>query len=150
MGKVFFGETAIALDAKGRLAIPSRYREQIAEECDNALVLTYNAFDNDSLWLYPKDEWERVRDQVMALSTFDPQHRALQRRLVGAAADISPDGNGRIQLPLALRQVAGLEKKVVMMGLGRKFEIWNEEVLNRSRFAEPLAEPTEEISRLVI
>lgn len=146
----FFGESAISLDAKGRLAIPARYREQIASEADDRLVLTYNAFDNDSLWLYPRDEWDRVRDQVMGLSSFDPRHRALQRRLVGSAAEVEPDGSGRILLPVALRQVAGLEKRVVLMGMGSKFEIWNEEVLNRTRFELPLNEPTEEIAKLVI
>jgi len=146
----YFGETQISLDAKGRLAIPARYREQIATEAADRLVLTYNAFDNDSLWLYPREEWERVRDEVMGLSSFDPRHRALQRRLVGSAAEVEPDGSGRILLPISLRQVAGLEKKVVLMGMGTKFEIWNEEVLTRTRFELPLTEPTEEISKLVI
>lgn len=132
------------------MAIPTRYREQIAAECGDRLVLTYNAFDNDSLWLYPQTEWERVRDRVMALSSYEPRHRMLQRRLVGSAAPVEPDASGRILLPLTLRQVAGLEKRVVLMGLGQKFEIWNEEVLNRTRFEQPLTEPTEEISKLVI
>ncbi|MDX1568939.1 MAG: division/cell wall cluster transcriptional repressor MraZ [Xanthomonadales bacterium] len=147
---MFYGETAISLDAKGRMAIPARYREQIDSVCQGRLVLTYNAFDNDSLWLYPEAVWSRVRDQVMGLSSFDSRHRALQRRLVGSAAEIGPDGSGRIQIPATLREVANLEKRVVLMGLGSKFEIWNEEVLNRTRFEQPLTEPTEEISKLVI
>lgn len=147
---MYFGETAISLDAKGRLAIPTRYREQIADECADQLVLTYNAFDNDSLWLYPRPVWEQVKEQVMGLSSFDPAHRALQRRLVGSAAEITPDGSSRIQLPQTLRQVAGLEKRVTLMGMGSKFEIWNEEVLNRTRFEQPFGGPTEEIAKLVI
>lgn len=147
---MFFGETSVNLDAKGRMAIPARYREQIASECAGRLVFTYNAFDNDSLWLYPESVWETVRDQVMALSSFDQRHRILQRRLVGSAAPIEPDASGRILLPVTLRQVAGLEKRVVLLGMGSKFEIWNEEVLNRTRFEQPLSEPTEEISKLVI
>lgn len=147
---MYFGETAISLDAKGRMAIPTRYRAQIKDDCADELVLTYNAFDNDSLWLYPRSVWEGVRDQVMSLSSFDPSHRALQRRLVGSAAEIAPDGSSRIQLPQTLRLVAGLEKRVTFMGMGSKFEIWNEEVLNRTRFEQPLAGPTEEIARLVI
>jgi MraZ protein len=147
---VFCGETAINLDAKGRLAIPARYREQIAAECSNQMVLTYNAFDNDCLWLYPRQVWEKVREQVMGLSSFDKGHRALQRRLVGSAAEVEPDGSGRLLLPVTLRQVAGLEKHVTLMGMGSKFEIWNEEVLNRTRFEQPLGEPTEEIVKLII
>lgn len=147
---MFFGETAISLDAKGRLAIPTRYRDAIAEECSDQLVLTYNAFDNDSLWLYPRPVWEQVKDQVMGLSSFNPAHRALQRRLVGSAAEVAPDGASRIQLPQTLRQVAGFEKRVTFMGMGARFEIWNEEALNRTRFEQPLAEPSEEIVGLVL
>jgi MraZ protein len=134
---VFYGEIALNLDVKGRLAIPSMYREPIADACDNRLVLTYNAFENDSLWLYPESEWEKVRDSVMALSTFDPMHRALQRRLVGSAFHVVPDKGSRILLPITQRQVASMEKRVVMLGLGSKFEIWNEDALQKTRHQVP-------------
>ena len=134
---MFYGELALNLDAKGRLAIPSKFRELIADACENKLVLTYNAYENDSLWLYPQSEWEKIRDSVMALSTFDPMHRNLQRRLVGSAFHVEPDKGSRILLPITLRQVASLEKKVVMLGLGNKFEIWNEDALQRSRHDIP-------------
>ncbi|NNK99426.1 MAG: division/cell wall cluster transcriptional repressor MraZ [Xanthomonadales bacterium] len=133
---MFFGETAINLDAKGRLAIPMRYRESLAEQCDNRMVLTYSAFDSGSLWLQPEQTWERVRDEVMALPSFNPNHRALQRRLVGSATAVEPDGSGRILLPPSLRQVTGLEKRVVMLGMGNRFEIWNENTLNAKRIEE--------------
>ena len=133
---MFFGETAINLDAKGRLAIPMRYRESLAEQCENRMVLTYSAFDSGSLWLQPEKTWERVRDEVMALPSFNPNHRALQRRLVGSATAVEPDGSGRILLPPSLRQVAGLEKRVVMLGMGNRFEIWNENTLNAKRIEE--------------
>ena len=77
---MYFGETAINLDAKGRLAIPMRYRDSIQEACGGALVLTYSAFDHGALYLYPQEKWEEVRDKVMTLSTFDQRHRSLQRR----------------------------------------------------------------------
>ncbi len=112
---VYFGETAINLDAKGRLAMPMRYREAIREQCNGRLVLTYSAFDSGALYLYPEQEWERVRDEVTGLSTFNPGHRSLQRKLVGSASAVEPDGNGRIQLPQTLRQVAGLEKRVLCL-----------------------------------
>ena len=149
---MFFGETAINLDAKGRMAIPARYREDVAEACADKLVLTYNAFENNSLWMYPLPEWQRVQEQVMGLSTFDPSHRMLQRRLIGSAAHVQPDGSGRLLLPATLRQVANLERGVVLMGLGNKFEIWNEDILNRTRHEHPLseAEPSQEMVRLVL
>jgi MraZ protein len=149
---VFFGETAINLDAKGRLAVPMRYRDALVEQCENRMVLTYSAFDTGSLWLQSEKTWERVRDDVMALPNFNANHRSLQRRLVGSATAVEPDGSGRILLPPSLRQVAGLEKRVVMLGMGERFEIWNENVLNDKRAAEELNlddQASEEMARLV-
>jgi MraZ protein len=150
---VYFGETAINLDAKGRLAIPMRYRDPIQEQCSGRLVLTYSAFDSGALYLYPEQEWERVRDEVTSLSTFNPGHRSLQRKLVGSASAVEPDANGRIQLPQTLRLVAGLEKKVVLLGMGNRFEIWNETILNQKRAEEERAldeAASEEMTRLVL
>ena len=150
---MFFGETAINLDGKGRLAIPVRYRDSIQEQCSGRMVLTYSAFDTGALWLYPENEWERVRDEVTRLSTFNPGHRSLQRKLVGSATALELDGSGRIQLPLTLRQVAGLEKRVVMMGMGSRFELWNEAILNQKRAEEERSMnvvASEEMSRLVL
>ncbi len=150
---VFFGETAINLDAKGRLAMPMRYRDAIQEQCNGRLVLTYSAFDSGALYLYPEEEWERVRDEVTGLSTFNPGHRSLQRKLVGSASAVEPDGNGRIQLPQTLRQVAGLEKRVVLLGMGSRFEIWNETILNQKRIEEERSldeAASEEMTHLVL
>lgn len=149
---MFHGETNINLDAKGRMAIPTRYRDLISSECKDQLVLTYNAFENDSLWLYPYTEWQRVRDQVMALTTFDPWHRSLQRRIVGAAAPVEPDKSWRIQIPQSLRGRAKLDKQVILMGLGNKFEIWNDEELDTRQQEQPLPDqpPSEELAKLVI
>jgi len=117
------------------------------------MVLTYSAFDTGSLWLQPEETWERVRDEVMALPNFNPNHRSLQRRLVGSATAVEPDGNGRILLPPSLRQVAGMEKRVVMLGMGSRFEIWNEDTLNVKRREEESnldEQASEEMSRLVL
>ena len=150
---MFFGETAINLDAKGRLALPMRYRDAIQELSGGRLVLTYSAFDSGALYLYPEEEWERVRDEVTGLSTFNPGHRSLQRKLVGSASAVEPDGNGRVQIPQTLRQVAGLEKRVVLLGMGSRFEIWNETILNQKRVEEERSldeAASEEMARLVL
>lgn len=118
------------------MAIPTRYRDAIADLCENQLVFTYSAFDAGCLWLYPRPEWERVRDEVMQLSTFKEAHRALQRRLVGSASLIEPDAAGRLLVPQSLREVAGLEKRAMLMGMGQRFEIWNETVLAKKRVEE--------------
>jgi len=149
---VFFGETAINLDAKGRLAVPKRYRDDLKEQCENRMVLTYSAFDSGVLWLYLEKEWQRVRDEVMALPSLNTNHRSLQRRLVGSATAVEPDGTGRILLPPSLREVAGLQKHVVMLGMGSRFEIWDEGVLNQKREEEMNLDETAsaEMARLVL
>lgn len=149
---MFFGETAINLDAKGRLAVPMRYRDALVEQCQNRLVLTYSAFDQGSLWLQPEETWKSMHDDVMSLPSFDSSHRALQRRLVGSATAVEPDGSGRILLPPSLRQSAGMEKRVILLGMGKRFEIWNEDTLNARRAEDEssFAEPSAEMGRLVL
>lgn len=130
---MFFGESAINLDAKGRLTIPVKYRELLVDACQNELVITYNPFELSSLWLYPKQEWQRVHDSVKPLSTFDASHRNLQQKIIGSAFFAEPDKGSRIQLPVNMRQVASMDKKVILLGMGDKFEIWNEEALMKQR-----------------
>jgi len=133
--------------------MPMRYRETIQELSGGRMVLTYSAFDTGALYLYPENEWERVRDEVTGLSTFNPGHRSLQRKLVGSASAVEPDGNGRIQIPQTLRQVAGLEKRVALLGMGNRFEIWNEDILNQKRAEEERSldeAASEEMTRLVL
>ncbi|RUL62098.1 transcriptional regulator MraZ [Dyella dinghuensis] len=124
---MFQGETAITVDDKGRLAIPTAYRELVTSACANRLVITYNPFEQGSLWLFPHAEWERVRDQVNALPSVKAVHRALQMKLVGAAAEVEPDSAVRILLPASQRAAAGIEKKAVLLGMGNKFELWSEQ-----------------------
>ncbi|MFA6229632.1 MAG: division/cell wall cluster transcriptional repressor MraZ [Rhodanobacter sp.] len=124
---MFQGETAITIDDKGRLAIPTAYRELVAGECANRLVLTYNPFESGCLWLFPYAVWEKVRDEVNALSKVKTAHRALQMKLVGAAAVVEPDGAARILLPVSQRVTTGIEKKAVLLGMGDKFELWSEQ-----------------------
>ena len=124
---MFQGETAITVDDKGRLAIPTVYREQVASVCGNRLVITYNPFEQGCLWLYPQEAWEQVRDKVNAMSTVKRVHRDLQLKLVGAAAPVEPDSAARILLPASQRGAAGIEKKAVLLGMGNKFELWSEQ-----------------------
>ena len=124
---MFQGETAITIDDKGRLSVPTAYREAIARACQNRLVLTYNPSEPGCLWLFPEKEWESVRDQVIALPTAKTVHRNLQMKLVGAAAPVEVDGNGRVLLPQSQRTAAGIEKRAVLLGMGAKFELWSEQ-----------------------
>src|SRR5690606_2922390 len=124
---MFQGETAITIDDKGRLAIPTAYRELVARECGNRLVLTYSPFDEGCLYLYPMPVWEQVRDQVNRLPRTKAKSRLLQLKLVGAAAFVDPDGSGRISIPASQRSAVGIERKAVLLGMGDKFELWSEQ-----------------------
>ncbi|GMU42549.1 MAG: transcriptional regulator MraZ [Lysobacterales bacterium] len=135
--RVFYGESTVAIDDKGRLAIPTSYREPLSALCGNRLVITYNPFERECLWLFPQPEWERTRDAVMQLSSFNAAHRDLQRKLVGAAAKVELDGNGRILLPHTARQVAALQKQGVLLGMGARFELWSE-AAQRARLELPI------------
>lgn len=124
---MFQGETAITVDDKGRLAVPTAYRELVARECGNRLVLTYNPFDQGCLLLYPVKEWERVSGEVLALPNTQAATRVLQRQLVASAAFLELDGNARVSLPASHRATVGIEKKAVLLGMGNKFELWSEQ-----------------------
>ena len=126
-GNVFQGETAITIDDKGRLAIPTSYRDVIARACEGRLVITYNPFEAGSLYLYPMPVWERVRDQVNALPRTKSVSRSLQLKLVGAATFVEPDANGRIGIPASHRSAVGIERRAVLLGMGDKFELWSEQ-----------------------
>ena len=122
---MFRGVSAINLDAKGRLAIPTRYRERLAEHCDGQLVVTIDT-EERCLLIYPLPQWEDLERKVEALPSFNQAARRVQRLLIGHATDIQVDGSGRILLPIPLREYARLDKKVVMLGQGGKLELWSE------------------------
>ena len=123
---MFQGETAITIDDKGRMSIPTALRESIASVCGNRMVFTYNPFESGCLWLYPVRDWEKVRDQVTTLSEMVAVHRNLRLKLVGAATPADVDGSGRVLIPPSQRAAAGLDKKAVLLGMGSKFELWSE------------------------
>ena len=133
------GEHAITIDDKGRLVIPTGHREIVASEFGNRLVITYNPFDKGSLWIYPYAAWEKVRDEVNGLSRLKVANRRLQLKLVGAAAIVEPDGNGRISIPASHRSTIGIEKKALLVGMGDKFELWSEQA-HRAQIETPLGD----------
>jgi len=139
---MFRGLNTINLDAKGRLAIPAKYRERLAELCAGHLVVTIDT-EERSLLIYPVNEWEVIEKQITALPSFDPRARRIQRLLVGHASDVEVDGSGRILLPASLREYAGLEKETVMIGQGKKLELWSKEAWEGTR-EEYLAQVNDE------
>lgn len=141
---MFRGVNPLNLDAKGRLAVPVRYREVLRQSCDGQMVLTV---DRECLLLYPLPAWEEIERKLVALPTFNPKARRMQRLLVGHATEVELDGAGRILLPQPLRQFAGLDKEVVLIGQGHRFEIWDAQLWARRR-EEWLTEEAEEEGEL--
>jgi MraZ protein len=121
---VFRGVTLLSLDAKGRLAVPARHRDALVAVSGGRLVLT--ADPSRCLLLYPLAAWEPIQARLMSLSSFDTRIRGVQRLLVGHADDVELDGAGRILVPPALRRYAALDRQVVLVGQGHKFELWDE------------------------
>ncbi|MEQ8407115.1 MAG: division/cell wall cluster transcriptional repressor MraZ [Gammaproteobacteria bacterium] len=139
---MFRGINTINMDAKGRLAMPARYREQLLEACSGRLVVTIDT-NHRCLLLYPLPEWEQIERQIESLSSFDAMSQRVKHLLIGHANDLDMDGNGRILLPQELRQYAGLEKQLCLIGQGKKLEIWSQENWNDQR-DQWLSESTQE------
>lgn len=121
---MFRGFTPLSLDGKGRLAIPSRYRDALMQRCGGRVVLTLDP--GRCMLLYPATDWEPIERKILDLSSFHPLSRQLKLILVGSATELELDGSGRILVPAPLREKARLDKDVVLVGQGNKFEIWNE------------------------
>lgn len=122
---MFIGGSTVNLDAKGRLAFPTRYRAELMERCAGQVVLTVD--ENRCLSLYPRPDWDELQRSLVRMPNQDGRVRNLQRVLLGFATEQELDKNGRVLIPQRLREFAGLDKRVVLTGLGNKFEIWNEE-----------------------
>ncbi len=129
---MFRGVSTLNLDVKGRLAIPTRHRDSLIGQSNGQLVITVNNSER-CLWLYPLNEWEEIERKVVSLPSLDPAAQQLKRILIGHATDCELDRSGRVLLPPPLRQFAGLDKRVVLIGQGNKFELWNEELWNTRR-----------------
>ena len=131
---MFQGSSALTLDAKGRVTIPTRHRDALAEQCEGKLTLTRHP--DGCLLVYPRPQWETKREQIAA---FPMQARALQRLLLGNAQDVELDAAGRILVAPELRAAAGMTRDVMLLGMGAHFELWDAAALAR-READDLAQ----------
>lgn len=119
---MFQGATELSIDAKGRLAVPTRHRDALVSS-GGAVVLT--AHPDRCVLLYPRLAWEPIGSRIQALSSFNDQARMWQRLLVGHAEEINLDAQGRILVSPALRKFAGIKKDVMLIGQGSHFELWD-------------------------
>jgi MraZ protein len=130
---VFQGASAINLDAKGRMSIPAKHRDALAQQCEGKLTLTKHP--HGCLLFFPRPVWEQHREQI---ASWPMSARAWQRIFLGNACDVEMDSAGRVLISPELRAAVGLEKEVMMLGMGSHFEIWDAAKLAESE-AEAVA-----------
>ena len=122
---MFRGITAVNIDDKGRISIPARYRDSVQTIAANQLVCTIDT-EEKCLLLYPLPYWVEIEQKLQALPSFNKVARRIQRLLIGHATELNMDNQGRLLLPQPLRDYANLTKETMLVGQGKKFEIWNE------------------------
>ena len=151
---MFRGATTLNLDSKGRLSIPTRYRETLSDECEGQMVCTID-LHQPCLLLYPLPEWEKIEYKLSQLSSMNPAERRVQRLLLGHASECQMDNAGRLLIAGTLRQHAFLTKEIMLVGQFNKFELWNEQtwyqqvrddIESEKTNQEPLSERLQELS----
>jgi len=122
---MFRGISNLSLDAKGRFAVPTRYREPLAVQCAGELIVTVSA-DAPCLAIYPLPVWLEIERQLDALPGTNRKAIRIKRQLIGHATEVTLDASGRLLVPPELRDYASLDKGAVLVGQGKKFELWDE------------------------
>src|SRR3990172_5986845 len=122
---LFRGVSTLNLDTKGRMTMPTKYRERLEAQSNGQLIITIDPEDR-CLWLYPLPVWEDIERSRDSLPSLDKGSRRMQRLLIGHATECDLDSQGRMLLPPPLREFAKLDKQIVLIGQGKKFEVWDE------------------------
>jgi len=152
---MFRGEYNLTLDPKGRLAVPSRYRERILESCNGKLVITISLTER-CLAVYPFPNWQKIEDELRSFPALDRKAQAISHLLIGHATECDLDSHGRILVPSSLREFADLRKPIKVVGQVVKFELWDDGTWTRrrqellSQVDELLSEPSDVLRSLVL
>lgn len=146
---MFRGRFENTIDIKGRISVPSKFREVLSANYDDRLIITN--FDG-CLWGYPYKEWQVIEEKVSALPQFKAEVRAFQRAFVSAAIECPIDKQGRTLIPPSLREYAGIEREVVFVGMVKRIEIWakNRWLKEFEKSQEKIAESIEELANMGI
>lgn len=115
---MFSGASSHVLDAKGRAVLPAKFRYRLGER----FMLTRGM--GGCLWVFPEEEWRALEEKLASLPLTGRNGLALQRFFLGSAVECEVDGQGRVSIPAFLREVAQIEKEMVVVGIGRRIEIW--------------------------
>ena len=119
---MFMGEFTCKVDNKGRMMLPSKFRDELGEQ---EFVIT-RGLDN-CIALFPIEEWKNIEDKLKKLQTTNSKHRAYQRFVMSAATKTEFDNQGRLNIPTSLTEHAQIDKKIIVTGMNNKIEIWSEE-----------------------
>ncbi len=141
---MFMGEYNHTVDEKGRLIIPSKFREELGDE----FVVTKGL--DGCLFVYAPSEWTLLEEKLKALPLTNKDARAFVRFMLAGAAQVEPDKQGRILLPQVLRTFAGLDKDVVLIGVASRIEIWNKDKWDDASMAGDMDEIAEKMADLGI
>lgn len=123
---MFRGVQHINMDAKGRMAMPTKHRDALMLTDNGQLVATID-INSRCLLIYPLSTWEEIEKKFLNIPALDKASRGVQRLMVGHATELEMDSNGRILLAPPLREYAGLDKKIALVGQNNKFEVWDED-----------------------
>lgn len=133
MSLSFTGMTNLNLDERGRIGVPTRYREELRVSSEGKVWVTIPPEASEKrLLIYSVPAWKKVESRLHRQNNSKPHVRHAQRRMIGHATDVELDRNGRVLIPQVLRDYAGLEKKVVLAGVGSCFELWAEPTWNEA------------------
>lgn len=152
---MFRGEFSLSLDVKGRVAVPSRYRERLSEACAGKLVVTISLLER-CLAAYPFPAWQSIEDDLKNLPALDAKAQAISHLLIGHATECDMDNHGRVLIPQSLREFAALDKQVKMVGQVHKFELWAEDTWTTrreellSQVGELLEHPSDALRAIVL
>jgi MraZ protein len=113
------------------MAVPAKFRQRLMDSCQGQLVMTM--YQDPCLFVYPLPEWERVEQRLSDLSALDEAAQAIRRLMIGHATDVEMDGAGRVLVPPLLRELAQLDKDVMLIGQGERLEIWSERTWSDQR-----------------
>lgn len=127
---MFKGRSNLSIDSKGRTSMPQRYRGVFCANKKCKLVVT--ADKDKCLLIFTLKNWANIEKQLSNLPSYNDEARFIQRLLIGHATESEIDSQGRFLIPNPLREYAGIQKKVILLGQGSKFELWAENIWNKN------------------
>ena len=143
---MFYGEYEHTIDRKGRLIIPSRFREVMKEHSAERLIATRGL--DRCLFLFPEDEWRTQENRFRSLSFTKPEVRRFNRLFFSGAAELASDRQGRVLIPPYLKEYAGIKRDVILVGVSNRIEAWDKE--QWKRFYEQNRETYEQIAEKLL